>query len=103
MHESPSAITLRIPAEHKTAVREFDVLFEGAGHTQVRRFGASAVPAALAVVSGPDFGGVRSGTPARADLVLRNEGGTAAEVRFPEHDSVRPADRAATFTLRPGE
>lgn len=96
-------IALRIPAEHKTAVREFDVLFEGAGHAQVRRFGASAVPAALAVVSGPDFGGVRSGTPARADLVLRNEGGTAAEVRFPEHDSVRPADRAATFTLPPGE
>lgn len=96
-------ITLRIPAEHKAALREFEVRFEGVGHAQVHRFGAPAVPASLAVVSGPDFGRVRSGTVARADLVLRNEGGTAAEARFPAHDSIRPADGTTTVTLPPGE
>lgn len=96
-------ITLRIPPAHKTAVAPFDVRFDGAGHAQVHRFSVTPVPAELAVVRAPDFGEVRRGTTALADLVLRNDGGTPAEARLQEHASISPANGATALTVAPGE
>lgn len=98
-----TAVTLRIPPEEKAAIRPFDVRFEGAGHAQVQRFEAAAVPATLAVVAGPDFGEVRPGTAAQADLVLRNDGGAPAEARLQEHASITPANGTTAITVAPGE
>jgi hypothetical protein len=96
-------VVLRIPPEHKTAVRPFDVRFEGIGHAQVQQFETAAVPASLTVVAEPDFGEVRSGTAASADLVLRNEGGTSAQVKLLEHESINPANGATAVSIAAGE
>jgi hypothetical protein len=96
-------VILRIPPEHKTAVRAFDVRFEGLGHAQVQQFEAAAVPATIAVISEPDFGEVRSGTVAGADLVLRNEGGVPAEVKFLAHESISTANGATAISIAAGE
>jgi hypothetical protein len=96
-------VVLRIPPETKVGAPSFSVRFEGAGHSQVQQFEAPAVPASLVVVSEPDFGEVRPGTIANADLVLRNDGGTQAEAKLLDHESIRPANGATTMIIPPGE
>lgn len=100
--DEAAEIILRIPPGMKTALPPFGVRFEGAGQTRVHEFSAPAVPAELAMAEAPDFGEVAVGTAARADLVLRNEGGAPAEVRLAEDDALTAARGGPSITIPPG-
>jgi hypothetical protein len=95
-------VTLRIPAATKTRVAPFGVRFETADHAVLLEFQAPAIPPNLTIVSLPDFGTVKSGTAAKATLVLSNVGGAVADCRLQTPKNLTTEDGAPAFAVPPG-
>lgn len=96
-------VVLRLPAEHKTGIPEFQVYFKDRDHEQMLTLAAPAIPAKLVIVQEPDFGVILPRRIPKATLVVRNDGGSAAEGRLQQSDTLFSADGIPAFRIEPGE
>jgi hypothetical protein len=94
-------VTLRISSAQKTNVAPFSVRFESAAHTVALDFQAPPIPPEVFHVSAPDFGAVKPGTAARAELVLSNTGGAVAQCRLQSGKNLTTVDGATAFSIAP--
>jgi hypothetical protein len=97
-----SEVTLCIPAGTKTRVVPFGVRFETADHAVLLELQAPPVPPNVIVVSAPDFGLVKSGTAAKATVVLSNAGGAVADCRLQTPKNLTTEDGTTAFAVAPG-
>lgn len=96
-------VVLHLPPELKTGISEFPVYFKDRDHEQMLTLAAPATPAKLVIVREPDFGVILPRRIPKATLVLRNDGGSAAEGRLQPSDTLVSANGTPAFRIEPGE